>query len=141
MRNVFFDANVIIDWLVSSSINHSVCTKAINLSLNKSRHSYISPTTIAITSYFLYKQFKSEKKVKTMAQQIYEPFRITTENEETVKLAMSSKFTDIEDAIQYHSALNQGIDVIITQNTNDFSHSKIAILTPEEFCQMYELAR
>ncbi len=136
MRTVFFDANVIIDWLVSSSINHRSCTDAVNLSLNVSRHTFISPTTIAITSYFLYKQFKSEKKVKDMAQHIYKPFRITTENEAIVKSALTSKFSDLEDAIQYYSALDTKIDVIVTQNSHDFTHSKIAVLSPEEYCQL-----
>lgn len=137
MRKVFFDANVIIDWLVSSAIHHDICTKAIDLSLSRSRDTYVSPTTIAITSYFMYKQYKSEKKVKAMAQQIYKPFRVTTENEGIVRSAMDSKFTDMEDAIQYYSAMDTGVDVIVTQNTHDFSSSKIAVLTPEEYCQMW----
>lgn len=137
MRTVFFDANVIIDWLVSNAVKHTICTRAIDLSLNKSRHTFISPTTIAITSYFLHKQYQSEKKVKTMAQSIFEPFRITMENEAIVRMALSSKFTDMEDAIQYYSAFDSDVDVIVTQNGHDFGHSKIAVLTPEEYCQMW----
>lgn len=138
MRTVFFDANVIIDWLVSDAMNHTTCTKAIDLSLSRSRHTFISPTTIAITAYFLYKNYRSEKKAKTMSQVIYEPFRITIENEDTVRLALSSKFTDLEDALQYFSAAGASVDLIVTQNTHDFSHSKIAVMSPEEYCQMWE---
>ncbi len=138
MRSVFFDANVVIDWLVKDAVHHESCSKAIDLSLNKSRNTFVSPTTIAITSYFLYKAYKSEQKVKSMATSIFKPFGITTENEETVRKAISSKFTDLEDAIQYYSADLEGVDVIVTQNGHDFHHSKIAVLTPEEFCGFWE---
>lgn len=137
MRTVFFDANVVIDWLVKDAINHVNCAKAIDMSLNKSRSTFVSPTTIAITSYFLYKAYKSEKKVKSMAESIFTPFRITTENEDIVRKSIGSKFTDLEDAIQYYSANIEGVDVIVTQNAHDFHHSKIAVLTPEEFCGFY----
>jgi len=140
MRNVFLDANIIIDWLVSKSSNHEICKKTVDISLNKSRNTFVSPTTIAITSYFLYKHYKSETKAKKIAQEIYEPFCITTENQEIVKEALNSKFTDLEDAIQYHSAFYSKLDVIITQNQHDFTHSKIAVISPQEFCEFYKLA-
>ncbi len=140
MRNVFLDANVIIDWLVNSAINHTICTKTVEISLTKSRNTYISPTTVAITSYFLYKNYKSEARAKKLAQEIFEPFIFTTENNEIVKDALNSEFTDLEDAIQYHSARFSKVDVIITQNQHDFYHSKIAVITPQEFCDFYRLA-
>ena len=39
-----------------------------------------------------------------------------------------------------NSAFDSDVDVIVTQNAHDFTHSKIAILTPEEYCQMWEVA-
>ncbi len=137
MRNVFLDANVIIDWLVKDAENHVNCSEAVEMALSKSRNTWVSPTTIAITSYFLYNQFGSEKKVKSISESIYAPFKITTENEVIVRQSLHSKFNDLEDAIQYFSALNSKIDVIITQNIQDYHWSEIAVLTPEMFCQYY----
>jgi predicted nucleic acid-binding protein len=140
MRQVFLDANVIIDWLVNKAINHDICRQTVDLSLAKSRNTFISPTTVAITSYFLYKHYQSEVKAKKMAQQIFEPFRFTTEHHEIVQQALASPFTDLEDAIQYYSAFNAKVDVIVTQNQHDFFHSEIAVITPQEFCSFYRLA-
>jgi len=141
MRDVFIDANVIIDWLVAKSINHAVCTQTVKTAFQMCRSVYISPTTIAITSYFLYKNYKSESKAKFIAQEIFEPFRITTENELIVKQSLASKFNDLEDAIQYHSALNSKLDVIITQNGYDFSESKLPIVGPQEFCGLFSFGQ
>ncbi len=42
-------------------------------------------------------------------------------------------FKDLEDAIQYYSALAAGAEIIITRNTKDFSTADIPVLTPSEF--------
>src|SRR5215217_5706961 len=125
MRNVFFDANVIIDWLVAGAQNHEVCKKAVSHSLSRSRHTYVSPTTVAITCYFLYKEYKSEAQVKKVAAQLFKPFNMTSENEDNIREVFASKFKDVEDALQYFSALHAGVDLIVTQNGHDFAHSKL----------------
>lgn len=48
-----------------------------------------------------------------------------------------SKFTDIEDAMQYYSALDFGCECIVTRNTKDFSQAKLPIYTPSEFLKIY----
>ena len=141
MRDVFIDDHVIIDWLVAKSINHDICTQTVKTSFQMCRAVYISPTTIAITSYFLYKNYKSESKAKAVAQEIFEPFRITTENESIVRQSLSSKFHDLEDAIQYHSALDSKLDVIITQNAHDFRDAKLPIISPQEFCRLFSFGQ
>jgi hypothetical protein len=48
--------------------------------------------------------------------------------------ALNSDFKDFEDALQNYSAeLNKEIDIIITRNTKDFKHSKLAVMTPDQF--------
>ncbi len=141
MRDVFIDANVIIDWLVAKSINHELCTQTIKIAFQMCRSVYISPTTIAITSYFLYKNYKSASKAKAIAQEIFEPFRITTENEAIVKQSLASNFIDLEDAIQYHSALDSNLDAIITQNGFDFRDAKLPIISPQEFCGLFSFGK
>ena len=44
-----------------------------------------------------------------------------------------SDFNDFEDALQYYSAIENGIEIIITRNLKDFQKSKILVLTAEQF--------
>lgn len=141
MRDVFIDANVIIDWLVAKSINHEICSQTFKTAFQISRDVFISPTTLAITSYFLFKNYKSEQKAKAMAQEIFAPFRFTTENESIVKQSLNSKFKDLEDAIQYYSALESKMDVIITQNGHDFINAALPIVSPQEYCGFYSVGQ
>lgn len=51
--------------------------------------------------------------------------------------SLESGITDFEDSIQYFSAIENEIDYIITRNKKDFKNSKIPILTPKEYCDIF----
>ena len=42
-----------------------------------------------------------------------------------LELALSSDFSDFEDAIQYYTALDNKLEIIITRNKKDFKKSKL----------------
>ncbi len=46
---------------------------------------------------------------------------------------LQSDFADLEDAIQYYSALAFGADIIVTRNTQDYVSARIPVLMPQEF--------
>jgi predicted nucleic acid-binding protein len=46
-----------------------------------------------------------------------------------------SDFKDYEDAIQYYSALESEVSMIITRNLKDFQKSRIPVLTAEQYLQ------
>jgi hypothetical protein len=51
-----------------------------------------------------------------------------------IQAALSSSFTDFEDAIQHFAAKADGsISAIITRNETDYSASEIPVLSPDEF--------
>ena len=54
-------------------------------------------------------------------------------NDKILELALASNFKDFENAIQYHTALENNLDIIITRNTKDFKNSVIPILTAKEY--------
>lgn len=54
-------------------------------------------------------------------------------DDKVLELASVSDFKDFEDAIQYHTALENGMDIIITRNKKDFKNSKLPIMTAKEY--------
>ena len=55
-------------------------------------------------------------------------------DDKITELALSDdSFLDFEDGLQYYSAIENQIDVIITRNKKDFKKSKIPVLTAKEF--------
>jgi predicted nucleic acid-binding protein len=53
-------------------------------------------------------------------------------NHSILQQAAHLVMSDFEDATQVASALNAGLDLIVTRNTDDFSASPIHVLTPKE---------
>jgi len=57
-------------------------------------------------------------------------------NEKIIDLALNSDFSDFEDAIQYYSALENNIDVLITRNLKDYKKAQISVLTAHDFLNL-----
>jgi predicted nucleic acid-binding protein len=53
-----------------------------------------------------------------------------------IKTAIASDFPDFEDAVLSATASREKADYIITRNSNDFTHSPIKALSPEEFVEI-----
>ena len=47
--------------------------------------------------------------------------------------ALNSDFADFEDAIQYYTALENKITLILTRNLRDYKKASVVVQTPEAF--------
>ena len=50
--------------------------------------------------------------------------------------AIASRFSDLEDAMQYYSAVCEGADAVITRNSGDFAVAQIEVYEPQQFLNM-----
>jgi predicted nucleic acid-binding protein len=53
--------------------------------------------------------------------------------DKVVELALSSDFKDFEDGLQYFTATENNIKVLITRNLKDFRKADFTVLTAEQF--------
>lgn len=55
-------------------------------------------------------------------------------NDKIVELSLNDDtFNDFEDGLQYYTALENEIEIIITRNLKDFKHSKIPAMTASQY--------
>lgn len=54
-------------------------------------------------------------------------------SDKIINKALSSGFTDFEDALQYFCAVRKDCSLLITRNVKDFKLSSIPVLTPDEY--------
>jgi hypothetical protein len=62
-------------------------------------------------------------------------------DEKTFQTALQAGFSDLEDAVQYYTALHvSDIDYFITPNTKDFKKqsSMLPVITPKQFMTLYK---
>ena len=53
--------------------------------------------------------------------------------ERAVDLALNSHFSDFEDGLQYFTALECGIPIILTRNVKDYTEKGLVVQTAEEY--------
>lgn len=55
-------------------------------------------------------------------------------NDKVIELSLNDDdFSDFEDGLQYYSALENEVDIIITRNLKDFRRSKIPVITAQTY--------
>ena len=54
-------------------------------------------------------------------------------DEKIVDLALNSKFSDFEDGLQYFTARENGIRIILTRNIKDYKEKDLLVQRPEEY--------
>lgn len=133
-HKIFIDTNVVLDLLLN---REPFALDAINLfSLVDAGfcEACVSSLTICNTAYVLKKSLGIEETFSTI-QKFLRLVTITTMDCNTVmnSLSSNSTFKDIEDGMQYYSALNEGCGCIITRDLKDFSTSNLPVYTPNDF--------
>lgn len=131
MDHVFVDNNIVIDLLEKRKEFYGEAQELFSLADQKKVKLYISALTIANTHFILFKHLKME------AGKVLNKFKVLVEtlplDSKILELSLSSGRKDFEDAIQYYTAIENNMDVIITRNKKDFKNSSLPILTAKEY--------
>ncbi len=132
MDKLLADTNIVIDLLSKRKDFYEEAQQLFTLSDFNKVKIFVSSLTIANTHYIL-----SREKSGAEARKILIKFKILTKvlplDDKILELALVTDFKDFEDAIQYHTALENNLDVIITRNKKDFKNALLPVLTAKEY--------
>ncbi len=67
--------------------------------------------------------------------------RLLPVDERIADLALSSSFSDLEDALHYYTTLQHRLDALVTRNRRHYRNAKLPLLTAEECVQLYREGR
>jgi predicted nucleic acid-binding protein len=132
MEAVLVDTNIIIDLLAKRPEFYKEAQELFTLADNKEVELFVSALSFANTYYVLSKEYKAE-----IARKLLMRFKVLVKvlpvHDKIIELALASDFKDFEDAIQYHTAIENAIDIIVTRNKKDFKTGKLPVLTAKEY--------
>lgn len=98
---------------------------------------YVTPVIVSNLYYFLRKLKKHEQVIADL-KQLLRILEVAEINKSTIMEALSSKFSDFEDALHNYSIIpNCEIKVIITRNEKDYKWSNYSILTPKLYLKTF----
>lgn len=96
----------------------------------------VSAWTVATIYYFRRRLGMDDSQARQKTEKVLKGFTVLDMTAEAVNAALPDKrFLGFEDALQFHIAKQNRVDIIVTRNVKHFSQVKdeIAVLTPEEF--------
>ena len=133
MKRLLIDTNIVIDVLSKRDGFYEDAAVLFSLGDQNQLQLTISSLTLANTNYILTRLTSAKE-----SREILRKFKVLVEvlslDDKITELALSDEgFTDFEDGLQYYSALENQIDVIITRNKKNFKNSKLPVLTPKEY--------
>lgn len=132
MDRLFIDTNLVIDLLTRRREFYEEAQELFTLADEGEVMLFVSSLTFANVNYILSQNLKlgSTRKILTQFKVLVQ---VLPMDEKIIELALASEFKDFEDAIQYYTAIENGIEIIITRNKKDFKASKIPVLTAKEY--------
>ena len=130
---LFLDANVLLEYFLQRQNRESVKDIFVQAESGTIK-AFTSTSIIQICGYFLQKEYGKETTIKILLGLLNEVGVIDCKHD-TVVMALNSSISDIEDAIQYYSALQHKMDYYITFDKKLMTHSasNLPIVTPMEF--------
>jgi predicted nucleic acid-binding protein len=133
-KKIFIDSDIILDLLAERKLFYDNAAKIFTLAYNKEIELYTMAVVMANVFYVL-RKIKGNAETKKRLNELRLLVHILPINENIVDAALHSKFTDFEDGLQYFTAKENDISVIITRNTNDYrtKEADIIVQTSDEY--------
>ncbi len=135
MDRLLVDTNIVLDLLSERKEFIVEAQELFTLSDKKEIKLYISSLTFANTYYILSQTLKLSN-----ARKILRKFKVLVEvlpmDDKIIDLSLESDFKDFEEAIQYHTAIENDIPILISRNLKDFKTAKIPVLTAKDYIEL-----
>lgn len=132
MEKVFVDTDIVLDLLSARQPHYKYAAELFSLADENAVRLYVSSLTFANINYILSKQLSSAQ-ARKMLLKFKTLVNVCAVNDKIIELALASDFNDFEDAIQYNTAIENGLTTLLTRNLKDFKKAGIAIQTAQQF--------
>ena len=138
VSKLFIDANVLLD-LTLKRDNYIEVRQLFSMIIDQKVTAYITPAIIHITGYWLAKSYGT-KRAKNILLELLSHIRVIDAPHEIALAALNSRMTDIEDALQYYTALHYRLDCFISGDKalKKAAIASLPVYTADEFLQSRE---
>jgi len=135
MDKILVDTNTVLDLLAKREEFLTEAQELFTLSDQNKVKLYVSALSFANTYYILSQKLKLND-TRSVLRRFKVLVKVLPLNEKIINLSLDSEFKDFEEAIQYYTCIENGIDIILTRNLKDFKLSKIPVLTARDYLKI-----
>lgn len=132
MDSLYLDTNIILDLIEKRKPFYKYAQSIFSRKDKNLIRLYTSSLNFANLHFIISKKTNKENatnallKLKTLID-------ILPLDEKIIQLSLASGFNDFEDAIQYYTAIEHNIPVLITRDIKDYKKANISVMTSEQY--------
>ncbi len=137
---LFIDTNVYLDFLMHRGDDWKQAEDIFRLAEEGSVAVFTSASSLLNIMYVMQTCKLGRMDITEHANAILSYTKLINPDNVTFEIALTSAFKDLEDAVQYHTALEvKGINYFITSNIRDYKNavSLLPVITPGAFMAEY----
>ncbi len=130
---IFIDANILLDFTLKRS-HYDAAKKIFQLSVDVDIQLFITPAILHIAAYWITKAY-GNRIAKEMLLNLLSDVKVIDASHEISINALCSDMDDIEDALQYFTAIHHHMDYFLTRDAVLLQSGTpiLPVYTPEEF--------
>lgn len=114
VSKIFIDANILLDFLLKRT-DYEDAKSIVQLAIDKKVRAYITPSIVHIVGYWVAKTYGNAK-AKELLLALLSDITVIDSNHQITLIALHSKIDDIEDALQYYTAIQHKLDFFISRD-------------------------
>ncbi len=132
MLEVFADTDVCLDLLTGRQPHNAAAERLFTFADRGNLRIHVSALTFSHIDYILQSQYK-RRDSRMILLRFKTVVNILPVDEKVIDIALASDVKDFENAIQYNTAIQHKVQVLLTRNVKDYRKANIAVSTPEIF--------
>jgi predicted nucleic acid-binding protein len=132
MNRVFLDADVVLDFYVQRQPHHNLALRLFT-QLKRSKTDCYTSALVVANVYYILAKVESRQYAIDKVRRLRKLVAIAPINESTVDAALSAPYKDFEDSIQFHCAIQNGINTLITRNIRDYPKGRLLVTDPIQY--------
>ncbi len=131
-KKVFIDSDIILDLLCKREPFYSYAAEIFTLGDTK-KIELVTTSVVFANVFYILRKLLGIDKAKELLRKLRIIISVVSVEEKIVDLALNSKFSDFEDGLQYFTARENDIKIILTRNTKDYKEKDLLVQTPKEY--------
>lgn len=133
MTKLLVDTNILLDLLARREPYYNGAAQVFSLADKEQLVLSVSSLSFSTVYYVLSKTYQANG-ARDVLRRLKILVQVLSLNDKIIELALNDNtIGDFEDALQYHSALENSQEIILTRNQKDFKKSVLPVMNPDEY--------
>ncbi len=139
-EKIFIDADVILDVVFERKPFFYHSQKILSL-VEKNLFEGFTSSLILANCYYIVQHTKNKDVALKTISKLRSILTILPLTDKEIGESINSNMNDFEDGVQYFIAVNNGVDIIITRNIQDYKNVNIRVFLPNDFLNLEKIKK